>query len=285
MDSHMWRVIYQTIKQVDRTLPRVGRRLIYSDVLIVAMYVWSVWHDRPLSWACDRGHYSSRFRPRRLPSVSQFCRRIKSDRCEAILQGVHQRLAGIDSLTDLSFLDGRALRVGPCSKDSDAASGHTPGGMAKGYKLHAWGTSDGRIPIWSVVPLNVNEKTVAGELLRYAYADGILLGDSQYDAAHLYDRVDDDGGQLITPLPDNVGRGHRPQSAARLRAARAWQGIAGYIYRERTTIERTFAHQSAFGGGLAPLPPWVRTLPRVRRWIGTKLIIYHARWMVRKAVI
>ncbi len=39
MDSHMWRVIYQTIKQVDRTLPRVGRRLIYSDVLIVAMYV------------------------------------------------------------------------------------------------------------------------------------------------------------------------------------------------------------------------------------------------------
>jgi hypothetical protein len=154
--------------------------------------------------------------------------------------------------------------------------------MGKGYKLHAWTMEDGRIPLWSVMPLNVSEKTVAGELLRYQWANGFILADGNYDASWLYDRVDQDGGQLITPLPSNAGRGHRYQSAARLRAAAFQDGLGGYLYRRRGAVERTFAHLSAFGGGLAPLPAWVRTLPRVRRWIGAKLIIYHARWTLRK---
>jgi len=191
----------------------------------------------------------------------------------------------MQSFTELSFIDGRVMRVGPYSKDHDAKSGPASGGMGKGYKIHAWGTEDGRIPIWSVMPLNVSEKTVAGELLRYGRASGVVLADANYDAGWLYDRVNDDGGQLITPLPKNAGQGHHRQSDARLRAAAFWSNLGGYVYRQRLCIERIFAHQSAFGGGLAPLPPWVRTLPRVRRWIGTKLIIYHARMCVRRAVI
>jgi hypothetical protein len=285
MDSHTWKVIYQAIRQAERSIPRFGRRPTFNDGLIVAIYVWSVWHDRPLCWGCDRQNYSSCFRPSKLPSVSQFCKRIKSDRCDAILQYVHQRCSEIESFTELSFMDGRVMRVGPCSKDRDAKRGQSPGGMTKGYKLHAWATEDGRIPIWSVMPLNVNEKTVAGEMLRHQRTSGIILADGNYDAGWLYDRVDDDGGQLITPLPKNVGQGHRRQSPARLRAAAIWPSLGSYVYRKRVGIERIFAHQSAFGGGLGPLPPWVRTLPRVRRWIGTKLIIYHARMQVRRAVI
>lgn len=285
MDSHTWQVIYQAIGRANRSLPRFGRRPTYSDGLIVAMYIWSVWHDRPLSWACDRWNYSGCFRPRKLPSVSQFCKRINTDRCDAILQRLHTHLAGLASFTELSFIDGRAMRVGPCSKDREAASGMAPGGMAKGYKYHAWATEDGRIPVWSVMPLNVSEKTVAGEMLRYGRASGIVLADSNYDAGWLYDAVENDGGLLITPLPKNVGGGHRPPSQARLRAAALWPALGAYVYRERLGIERIFAHQSAYGGGLAPLPPWVRTLRRVRRWIGTKLIIHHARLTVRRAVI
>jgi len=156
--------------------------------------------------------------------------------------------------------------------------------MAKGYKYHAWATEDGRIPVWSVMPLNVSEKTVAGEMLRYGRASGIVLADRNYDAGWLYDAVEDDGGLFVTPLPTNVGGGHREQSKARLRAAACWPNLGGYVYRERLRIERIFAQQSAYGGGLAPLPPWVRTLRRVRRWIGTKLILYHARLTVRRAV-
>ena len=284
MDSHQWKTVYQAIRSADRSVSRQGRRKRYSDVLIVAIYIWSVGHDRPLCWACDRRNYASCFRPRQLPSISQFCKRIKTERCDAMLQQVHEELAGIAWMTELSFLDGRSLRVGSHSKDADAKSGPVSGGMAKGYKLHAWATQDGRIPVWSVTSLNASEKTVAAELLRYQWPGGLLLADSNYDAGWLYDRVDAHGGQLITPLPANVGGGHRPQSTARLRAASFWPGLGRYVYRDRLAIERFFAHQSAFGGGLAPLPAWVRTLPRVRRWVGAKLIIYHARLRVRRAV-
>jgi len=285
MDSHVWRVVYRAIREVDRVLPRVGRRPVFSDVLIVAMYVWTVGHDRPLCWACDRRHYGSDFRPRRLPSVSQFCKRIKTERCDGILQAVHDRLARSDVGTQLSYLDGRALCVGAHSKDRDARSGPAPGGMAKGYRLHAWATEDLRIPIWSVVPLNVSEKTVAGELLNARRAVGVVLADSNYDAGWLYERVAERGGQLVTPLPENAGSGHRRQSPSRLAALHLWDALGAYVYRDRLKIERVFGSTCCFGGGLGPLPAWVRTLPRVRRWVGAKLIIYHARLALRRRAV
>ena len=199
-----------------------------------------------------------------------------------ILQQVHELLATAGHMGQLSFLDGRALRVGPCSKDREAARGPVPGGMAKGYKLHAWASQDGRIPLWSVMPLNVSEKTVAGELLCLVPTDGMILADQNYDAGWLYERVVQQGGDLLTPLPTNAGKGHRRQSPARLVAIEAWKGIAGYLYRDRLGIERIFGQTASFGGGLHTLPPWVRTLTRVRRWVGGKLIIYHARWRLRK---
>lgn len=285
MDSHVWRTVYQTIKQANREIPRQGRRPVYSDVLIVAMYLWSVWHDRPLCWACDRSHYGGCFRPRRLPSVSQFCKRLRTEHCDALLQRIHEISSRMDWPMELSFLDGRAMRVGAYSKDRDATRGSAPGGMAKGYKLHVWASQDGRIPVWGVTGLNVNEKTVARELLRYRTAEELVLADAAYDSGGLYDQVANDGGHFLTPLPTNAGGGHRRQSPSRLAAARAWKDVAGYVYRERLGVERILAHSSTFGGGLGPLPSWVRSLPRVRRWIGAKLILYHARWAVRKEAI
>ena len=284
MDSHEWKIVYQMVRRVDRRIPRYGRRPTYSDVLIVAMYLWSVAHDRPLCWACVRANYSSCFRPRRLPSVSQFCKRINTERCDQILQAVHEQLGHLEWMSEVSYVDGRAFPVGASSKDSDARVGRAPKGFARGYKLHVWATEDGRIPVWSVMPLSVNEKPVAHELLRYQIADGLVLADGEYDSRALYDQVDADGGQFLCPLPANAGKGHVVQSAARNRAAEAWRGIAGYVYRRRWSVERILANISGFGGGLTGLPPWVRTLPRVRRWVGAKLIIYHARWNVRKGV-
>jgi hypothetical protein len=197
---------------------------------------------------------------------------------------MHETLSHMEWKEDLSFIDGRALPVGPHSKDPDARAGRYSSGFARGYKLHAWVTNDGRIPVWSVMPLNVNEKPVAHEMLRYRYADGLVLADGEYDSRALYDAVDADGGHLLTPLPKNAGKGHGPQSRARNAAAVAWRGIAGYVYRDRCGVERFFAHMSAYGGGFAGLAPWVRTLVRVRRWVGAKLIIHHARWNVRKQV-
>ncbi len=219
--------------------------------------------------------------------MSQFCRRIQTDRCKRILAEVDKRLAGADVGAPVSVLDARPLVVGPCSKDQDALAGRVYGGFARGYKLHSLITEDGRVSRWSVTSLNRSEPRVAEELIKSTQGRltlGIVLADGNYDSGRLYDCDAMHGGRLLTPLPKNAGCGHRPQSPFRLEAARAREGIAGYVYKERTAVERYFAHQSAFGGGLAPLPAWVRTLPRVRRWVGTKLIIYHARQTLRRAV-
>lgn len=284
MDSHEWRIVYQKIREVDRQVERHGRQPVYPDRLIVAMYLWSVGHDRPLCWACERSHYSSLFRPRRLPSVSQFCRRIKTARCQEILQGVHDALSERDTTSPLSFLDGRAFTVGPHSKDREATTGWAAGRFDRGYRLHAWASEDGRIPIWSVMPLNVSERTVAKELVKHGRVASMVLADAGYDSSSVYDLFAEHGLFLLTKMQcRNAGKGHRRQSPSRLAAAHAWQGIAGYVHRERDNIERFFGGQATMGGGLGPLPGWVRRLDRVRRWIGAKLILYHARLMVRRA--
>ena len=110
MDSHVWRTVCQMIKVVDRSISRSGRKPTYTDALIVSLHLWSVGHDRPLCWACRREHYTSCFRPRELPSVSQFCRRIQTSRCDRILQEVYNRLAETGLATGVSYLDARPFR-------------------------------------------------------------------------------------------------------------------------------------------------------------------------------
>ena len=209
MDSQVWRVVYRTIVATDRRVPRSGRRPRYSDSLIVAMFVWTVWHDRPLCWAADRSHYNTLFRPRALPSNSQFCKRLKAVRVQQILQEVHNRLAGTEEGAGLTMLAGRVLRVGSHSKDPDARRGRVAGGFARGYRLHAWGTQDQRIPLWSVMPLNADERPVAMELARHALRTPLVLADANYDSGPLYDRLFAQGVHLLTPIrKPNPGGGH-----------------------------------------------------------------------------
>lgn len=285
MDSQVWRAVYRAVVAANRHVPRIGRRPRYSDTLIVAMYLWAVWHDRPLCWASDRAHYHSLFRPRRLPSNSQFCKRLGTLRVHQILQEVHNRLAGSNLPAELAMMDGRILRVGSHSKDPDARKGRVAGGFGRGYRLHAWGTQDQRIPLWSLMPLNVDERAVAVVLADHAPWTPLVLADANYDSGPLYDHLAERQVSLLTPMrARNPGGGHhRRPSPARLAAARAWQGTAGYVYRERKEIERQFGHQVWTAGGLGPLPGWVRRLPRVRMWVGGKLIIHHARLLVRRS--
>jgi hypothetical protein len=105
MDSQVWRTVYQTILAAHRRLPSLGRRPRYPDSLIVAMHIWAAWHDRPLCWAADRSHYNTLFRPRALPSNSQFCKRLKTDRVQRILQEVHNQLASTEIGSTLSMSD------------------------------------------------------------------------------------------------------------------------------------------------------------------------------------
>jgi hypothetical protein len=282
MNSHGWTVLYQTIRRAANALPSPPRRPQYSDVLIVAMLFWAVSHDRPMSWACDRSHYHSPFRPGRVPSVSQFSRRVRSERTWRILDDVYRRLAQTDRITRLCCLDGRPLPVGSCSKDGEARPGRVYGGFARGYKLHVLLTADYRVVNWSVTALNVSEQAVAVALVETVPILGLVLADGNYDGTPVYDAVAAKGGQLMTPVPDNAGQGHRRTSPHRLSGIDLYRDWGRYIYRERIRVEQGLAHMATFGGGLGALPPWVRTLERVRRWVGVKVTLYHVRRMLRK---
>jgi hypothetical protein len=288
MDRDIWVLIVELVLRADRALPRPRRRPLYPDRLIVLMYLWAVWHDRPLCWACDRRHYGSLFRPRSLPSISRFSRRLRSWRCVAILQQLHERISAGCSGERLSFLDGKPLPVGECTKDPDAKTGRGAGRFSRGYRLHAWTTADGRIPVWAVTPMNVQEQTVAPLLLAGRNIRGLLLADGNYDGAPLYARVDEAGGALLTPLRAVAvtEKSRREMPAARRAAIDAWEHDGQRtrrVYARRRRIESVFANATSFGGGLSPLPAWVRRIDRVRRWIGGKLIIHHARLRVRRA--
>ena len=303
LDRKIWTTVMAAVRRAARGVKRVGRRCVYADWLVAAMYLWCVWHDRPLCWACDRSHYNTLFRPRKLPSVSQFTRRVKTDSVQRILQRVHDDLAAASLATPLSYLDGKPLPVGGASKDRDAARGYAIGGFAKGYKLHAWVSEDGRIPLWAVTPLNAAEQSVAAELLcpnlprawgtQAMPANAVVAADSNYDSAPLHKAMAPCGACLLTPLR-NQGRvkdgGHHPVTLRQMGPERrelveVWREhphLARFVLKERTAIERVFSALTSCGGGLGPLPAWVRTLPRVRPWVGAKIILYHARLRVRK---
>jgi len=307
LDRDVWAAVMAAVKRAAKAVGRAGggRKCVYADWLITAMYLWSAWHDRPLCWACDRGHYNTLFRPRKLPSVSQFTRRVKTDAVREILGRVHDDLAAVALATPVSYIDGKPLTVGPVSKDPDAARGHVSGGFAKGYKLHAWASEDGRIPLWALTPLNLAEQTVAAELLcpnlptHALPAQAVIAADSNYDSAPLHKalaraRADTPAdARLLTPLR-NQGRvkdgKHHPVTLRQMGPGRrelvelwaARPDLARLILKDRTAIERVFSALTCAAGGLGPLPAWVRTLARVRRWVGAKIILYHARLRARK---
>ena len=283
MDSQGWRCLYRIVVQEARRWPRRQRRPKFTDALIVGMFLWAVWHDRPMCWACQRCNYHGPFRPRKLPSGSQFSRRLREERTEQLLSRVFRRLAEPDHPTPVIYLDGKPLVVGPCSKDHDARAGRVYGGFARGYKLHAITTEDQRFLCWAVAPLNVDERVVAATLLAEVQPRGLLLADGNYDSSKLYDQVAESGGHLLTPLPANAGGGHHRQAPSRREAIQAWRhGVTSYVYRDRIGIEQCFGNLTGYGGGLGPLLAWVRTLPRVRRWVGGKLILYHVRLRLRR---
>lgn len=287
MDREIWRRLLAAVRSADRRVPRRGRRPRYSDQQIVKMLLWTIWHDRPLCWACDRSHYSTRYRPMQLPSVSQFCRRVRTERVTAMLRGVHSYLARGTEPAELSFLDGKPLPVSNYSGDPDARDGYAAGGMRCGYKLHAWATDDGRIPLFIVRPLNEAEPKVARQLVPQIPPGHMVLADGNYDSALLYQALAERDSQLLTPLKGRARSAEHLQRmpAARRRAIDLWDQQperCQAIGRRRVAIERIFSALSCFGGGLAPLPHWVRRLPRVERWVTAKLAIYHARLLCRK---
>jgi hypothetical protein len=289
MEQSQWSVVRDTIASVTRGFTTLHRAK-YSDFLIACFYFWGVLHDRPMTWAVNRVNRRSCFRPRKTPSISQLNRRIASDRFQTILQHIHQRLAG-DSHGKGLTIDGHALIVGASSQDRDARAGHAPGGMARGYKLHAITDSSGNIPVFSVLPLNVHELHPARAMIQhlsYSLEGTLIMADSNYDSHQFHKQIDQRGGFLITKPR---GAAKHPITLYQMGKARRlllnlWEKCLTtmrQIYHYRKGIERCFGNLGTIAGLLGNLPKWLRGLARVRRYVGAKICLYHAHRLAKKS--
>jgi hypothetical protein len=298
MDREIWRAVVRAVDRACRSVKGPGRRPVYTNNLVAKLYLWSVWRNLSLSKACDpqRDQFNTLFRPRTLPSVSQFTRRVKSDALQEVLNHVHRQLVSCGIASETGYFDGKAMAVSPVSKDPDAARGHVSGGFAKGYKLHAYVNDRRRIVVWSVTPLSVDEKVVAMELCGHlpppACGPALDLADSNYDSAPLHKRMAEADRLLLTPLRGQ-GRvkdgGHHPvtlrqMGPQRREAVEVWNDhpdLARHVLKSRNNIEGVFSVMTVALGAGSP-PAHVRRLHRVRRWTGAKIILYHARLAVQE---
>jgi len=287
VDRELWIAVLKVTRSLRCSEARL-RRPLYNDRLVLRLSLWAVLHDRPLCWACRRSSYGRLFRPRHLPSVSQFCRRVAEDQFVELLQLVHQRLTQVGAASGLWFMDGKALPVGQFSSDREAGLGYGAGRIMRGYRLHALASDDGRIREFRVTPMSRSEARVSLAMVDAIPPNIVVLADGGYDSRYLYKAIEKRGAYLLTRLR-GLGRDPKRQismGSARREAVAAWTDHAALCRQamaRRSQIERIFATLCSCGGGLAPLPAWVRTLARVTRWVTAKLIIYHARIECRAA--
>jgi hypothetical protein len=283
MERELWPPLYHAVREVAKSFRQ--KYVSYQPWVLVLVLLWAALHDRPLAWACQPRNWSTtKLRPLRLPHRTTVGRRIDRLAVGAFLHELERYLRERGERRLLSLLDGKPLPVSGVSKDPDAAWGRGAGGQAKGYKLHTLWSNRALPEAWEVTPLNVSEKVVARQLVRQAPGAGYLLADGNYDASPLFDDAAAAGYQLVVPMPDpHTGQGHRYQSPHRLRCFDLVREDFGrYLLRQRSQIERTFGNAVSFGGGLGPLPAWVRGRERVRTWVWAKLLINAVRVLMKQ---
>jgi hypothetical protein len=273
MERVRWLELYRLAKELGKDFPG---GVFYPSWVIVGVFLWAAVHDRPVSWACRREHWPVRSEIRFLPSQSVMSRRLRTKAVRGLLAAMEKTLRERGEPHWIKVIDSKPLTVGNYSKDPDARWGRaTKHGFARGYKLHAvWG--GGPLPeAWLVAPMNTADTQAARQLVPTLSGSGYLLGDGQYDSNQLYDLAGKHDHQLVAPRRKTAkGLGHHKHSPYRLRAIELQKHLFGEaLTEERTDIERMFGGLTCFGGGLAPLPSWVRRQHRVELWVQAKLLI------------
>jgi len=282
MERELWRTLYLLARSLDK--PWGHWR--YSTAEILGAYFWAVVHDRPTSWAADPADWPDDLRPCWLPPQSTLSRRLRRPETVELMTAVEQHLVALLVLGRywVHMIDAKALPVSEVSRDPDMGKGRGVSGFQQGYKFYAiW--NGGPIPwAWGLAPMNASEKTMARHLIPTLPGGGYLLGDPEYDANPLYDLAAEAGFQLVAKKRRDRGRGglgHRRQSPGRLRSIDLLKTKFGRaLYDQRNAIECRFGTLTSTGGGLAPLPAWVRRFHRVRHWLQAKILAAGARWLI-----
>jgi hypothetical protein len=282
MERELYRRVYQMAW-------RLGRRyrsphVMYPDWLIVVVYFWAVLHDRPTCWACDRRNWPSAAYDLQLPSCSTMSRRLHRPALQQMFDAMQQQLCDRQDAGPLCFIDAKPLPVGGASSDREAKAGYAAGRIAKGYKLHVIYSAQRFVVAWQLRPMNEKEARVAPALIEQLTGRGTLVGDNAYDSNNLYTLAGQRHWQLVAPRQRHTQLGKIRHSPWRLKAHQQMTKTQRRdLYEQRRRIEQFFGHLGNYATGLSPLPNWVRSLPRTRRWVQAKLIVYHLRQLHKAA--
>ena len=279
MERQLWKQIVSVIREVIKG--RAKRIYYYPTLTILKVWFWSVIHDRPVSWACNRINWRICDRRLELPSNSTMSRRMRSKEVIEILRVLEQRVfRGTEGDSIFWMIDGKPLPISGCSKDPHAGYGRSAGCKARGYKIHAIVGAGNTVAAWRLAPMNKDERVMAKRMIPNAGIAGYLMADGNYDSNKLHKQCDEDGNlQLVSPRRGGPGRGlgHRRQTTGRLRSKEILEdemsNFGKQMMIDRVAIERYFASLTVWGGGLSCLPAWVRTYPRVHRWVQAKMLI------------
>jgi len=285
MERELWTKVVALVRSAVAEHRQRERK--FNDQTIVLTYLWAVFNDRPVVWATDRRHWPFYMRIASRPSSSTMSRRLRSRSVRELVERVWSRMPRrLDAGTAL-IIDAKPLPVGGYTNDRDARTGRACGCFAWGYKLYLIVDENSGIHAWDVESMNVAEQRVAEMLIpaaaRSAGPNRWLLGDRAYDSNRLYVMAEACGLHLLAPRMRPKDRLGPCQSPGRHRAIRMLerpgtpQGRA--MLQRRDAVERYLGTLCCTGGGLGPLPGYVRGLARVKQWVGAKLLIHSLRRM------
>lgn len=290
MERSTWRVVTAALKKLPR---RCSRGQQYSSKAVLAVLLWAALHDRSILWACRRHHWPVQAWRRRLPDQSTMSRRLREPEILAdlstLLEIIQDRFDPgnvDDGDASLVRVDGKPLAINMYSADPDARKGWGAGEVQRGYKFHGLVANAKKLLGYDVEPMNTPEAEVAERLLDDAARRGrlpqaaVVLADASYDTNPLHAAARRCGARLLGPRrrPDQgISKSHEqdPGRMLSLLLMEADPVLAHWQRSERTPVEHYFAGLTA--AGLHTLPPWVRTLTRVRVWVGAKVVLNAAR--------
>ena len=294
MEDELFDALYRLIREEGNRRPR-QKHVWFTDGAILLVAFWAILHDRPISWACCPHNWHASLPWLSLPSDATMSRRLRTLSVRLLLEQVLYRLLAVVTVGAFCLcrrIDSKPLPVGGYSKDRDARRGYATGGMARGYKLFCcWGKSPAVPEALTLGPMSQSDQAGAMQLidqvdkLHCGAAAGYILADATHDTNPLHAHAGSRGLQLLAPRKTpGTALGHRDHSPHRLRSiallepprlplANPAPTLGPQLYRHRGQIERDYGQMGNFGGGLQPLPNFVRRPRRVTLWVIAKLII------------
>ena len=295
----LWNGLYRAVRKIDAIWtpgsPGRGHPDDYSLGEIVGCWLWAAFQHKPLSVMTralgdERYLRAQRFMgfrlPPRCPHATTLRRRsLRQDFLLFLLVLSRWLTHLLAPRTGTMLIDSTPQPVPFTSRDTDATWGHH---ALRGYRLHTLASADRVILEWSVHGAHEHELAVAPLRLRLAGAWGWradhLSGDVGYDSETMHlDAHRHLGATMVAPFNDRGGRRTMTNTPRRRALRRRWTTHAvRCVRRRRSEIERLYSVLKSSLFGLSALPPWVRGLASVERWLHLKILLYHAHLLIER---